>query len=390
MATTATLPSGATVDLPSLPAPRPQRKWQPRLVWVSLHAGGIGLLLLSGGWPSQTSIAAVYSAVITLTALLYAAASFRDPGYAETAAKTAARLASPSDDFQEALLDQAYCVHCHAELRARTKHCHDCCRCVRRMDHHCWWLGNCVGERTHCIFVSYLFLQTALLVATGVFASLAVGAAERREHPHALPPWVEAGAAVLCAAFCGLTGPRLFPHRPAGSVCLRHASPPRAGLASITLLAFQLALVLRGETTWECAALGHAPPLPLPSPSPPPASQTPSPRLARQSHAAAAARRRLKRHHLNAAAQLPPDERPYDRGPRRNIAIFCGCEADPGERGEAAGEPSPERCPHPRVGAGAIGVPKWCEGNQGKLAIRPAAAAAAAQKPTDGSYRPPL
>jgi len=107
---------------------------------------------------------------------------------------------------------------------------------------------------------------------------------------------------VLCAAFCGLTG-----------------------LASITLLAFQLALVLRGETTWE----------------------------------------RLKRHHLNAAAQLPPDERPYDRGPRRNIAIFCGCEADPG-------------------------VPKWCEGNQGKLAIRPAAAAAAAQKPTDGSYRPPL
>ncbi len=40
---------------------------------------------------------------------------------------------------------------------------------------------------------------------------------------------------------------------------------------------------------------------------------------------------KLRREQLNAAAQLPPSARPYDRGPLRNLRIFLGCEADPGQ-----------------------------------------------------------
>ena len=72
---------------------------------------------------------------------------------------------------------------------------------------------------------------------------------------------------LLCAIVCGI-------------ICLI------PNLATAMLLVFQFGLLWRGETTWE----------------------------------------RLRREQLNAAAQLPPNERPYDRGPFRNGMIFCGCE----------------------------------------------------------------
>jgi palmitoyltransferase len=41
----------------------------------------------------------------------------------------------------------------------RTKHCKDCGRCVSTHDHHCPWLGNCIGEKNRCFFYWYVVFQ---------------------------------------------------------------------------------------------------------------------------------------------------------------------------------------------------------------------------------------
>jgi palmitoyltransferase len=49
---------------------------------------------------------------------------------------------------------------------ARAHHCTECGFCVFKMDHHCPWINNCVGQRNYkyfCQFVIYILLSSAYL-----------------------------------------------------------------------------------------------------------------------------------------------------------------------------------------------------------------------------------
>lgn len=61
-------------------------------------------------------------------------------------------------------IEYKYCTICHIEQPLRCKHCKRCDHCVATYDHHCPWIGNCVGERNRLRFVMFLAFQLLQLI----------------------------------------------------------------------------------------------------------------------------------------------------------------------------------------------------------------------------------
>lgn len=57
---------------------------------------------------------------------------------------------------EEAKADSKYCVPCKIVRERGTVHCYDCDVCIYGHDHHCPWVGKCVGGGNLTDF--YMFL----------------------------------------------------------------------------------------------------------------------------------------------------------------------------------------------------------------------------------------
>ena len=77
---------------------------------------------------------------------------------------------SSGEESHESQENWVMCKSCETYKPPQAEHCRKCKRCIKRRDHHCVWINNCVGERNKKFLVLFCFYTTLLCFYSFVFS----------------------------------------------------------------------------------------------------------------------------------------------------------------------------------------------------------------------------
>ena len=130
------------------------------LVMILLGVAVISFFLIQLQLPLQIGYVLIYAFMILISGWLL----ISDPGIADNRAKV----------WDEEEAKYITCNKCNTHKKEETEHCYYCNVCIYGFDHHCDFLGKCIGKNNLWLFYCYIAIVPIFFVGSIVMVGVSL------------------------------------------------------------------------------------------------------------------------------------------------------------------------------------------------------------------------